>query len=162
MIKLTKQDIQAIHKADDIVVYLDANNPTGLVKLIKRRDWNKPFSEDQDWVINATASIDSGFKDGIHCFAMCNVKQFHYSGASSIMATLRAGDECNFRFWPDAHTNKYTANADLHGDVLYLDVRRDGKLHRTWEFEHSICPDNTARMCKGVGETQAWKYAKSA
>ncbi len=160
---LTKTDITAIRKADDICVHLSARNPQGLVRLIKRKPYHaKPFETDQEYVLDAPVTmetshgqmaLDSGTAD---CFAMAGI--YHGQGAhvSSILKTLRVGDEVTFSFYPDAHTNGYVAKAGLHADVLYLKVYRKGKRH-TFEVEHSISEPNSARMCRGVPNGESYE-----
>lgn len=155
---LTKDDIHAIRHADSVCVHLNTRNPKGLIRLIKRKPYNaKPFETDQEHVLPATAAMDNAWKHqelvesgAIQCFAMAWIFHSQQCHVSSVLKTLRVGDELRFRFYPDAHTTQYGEELGLHGDVLYLDVYRDGKPHARWELESSMCPDNSARMCRGV------------
>jgi hypothetical protein len=85
---------------------------------------------------------------------------YHSQGApvSSILKTLREGDEIRFSFYPDCHSNGYVASAGLHADCLYLHVTRNGK-RRTWELASSITAANSARMCRGVPKSADYDYA---
>lgn len=148
MATLTKDDIHAIRKADDICIHLNARNPEGLVRLIKRKPYNaKPFDCDQEHVLPATVRMAT--RVTAECFAMTNAK-FESSGVGSILKTLRAGDELRFQFWPDAQGNQYTKDAGLYADSVYLDVIRDGKRVARWDIDSSITPDNSARMCRNI------------
>ena len=50
MTVLSKTDIAAIRSADCICVHLNAKNPQGLVRLIKRKPYDaKPFETDQEY-----------------------------------------------------------------------------------------------------------------
>jgi hypothetical protein len=163
---LTKDDIHAIRRANDICVHLNARHPQGLVRLIKRKPYNaKPFETDQEHILTATATMETlegkrAFEAGTaECFAMAGIYHDQACGVSSILKTLRVGDELQFSFYPDGHTNQYVAASGLHADILYLHVRRDGKRVARWEFETSICPNNSARMCKGVPDTRDYERA---
>jgi hypothetical protein len=70
---------------------------------------------------------------------------------------LRAGDEVRFEFRADWHSNGNVANARLHADILSLLVYRDGNLVADYELDHSICPDNLARMVRNVEPSKWWK-----
>lgn len=162
MATLTTTDIAAIKGADDICVHLNSNHPTGLVRLIKRKPYGKPFAEDQEHILTATATLETPrAREALaagqaSCFAMSGIYHSQHAPVSSVLKTLRVGDEVSFRFYPDGHTNVYVARAGLHADLLYLDVRRDGRLVKSWEFDVSVCPDNSARMCKGVPNSDSY------
>lgn len=146
---LTKDDIAAIRKANDLCVHLNTNNPDGLVRLIKRKPYNaKPFDCDQEHALPARVQMEN--RTVAQCFEMIGIYHDQGCHASNVLKTLRVGDELTFSFWPDAHSNQYVKDAGLHADVLYLDVRRDGKRVARWEIGHSIGPDNSARMCHGA------------
>lgn len=162
---LTKTDIAAIRRASDICIHLGGSHPTGLVRLIKRKGYNaKPFETDQEYVLEGvtvrmeTTQGTAALENGAQCFAMAGIYHSQRCPVSSIMATLRAGDELTFSFYPDCHSNGYVAAANLHADVLYLHVIRNGKRN-TWELIGSICPNNSARMCRGVPNSSDYDRA---
>lgn len=164
---LTKNDISAIRNATAICIHLGTRgNAAGTVRLIKRKPYNaKPFETDQEYILETArvkmettlgqTALESGAAE---CFAMENI--YHSQGApvSSILKTLRVGDDITFSFWPDCHSNGYVAAAGLHADCLYLHVVRNGK-RQTWEFSNSICPANSARMCRGVPASRDYHNA---
>jgi hypothetical protein len=161
---LTKSDITAIRAADDICVHLGTRNPQGLVRLIKRKGYNaKPFETDQEYILESvTVTMETGLglsaleSGAAECFAMAGIYHNQRSGVSSILKTLRVGDELTFSFYPDAGTNGYVAAAGLHADSLYLHVRR-ASGRQTWELCDSICPNNSARMCRGVPNSESYE-----
>jgi hypothetical protein len=162
---LTKLDIAAIRHADDMCVHLNARHPTGLVRLIQRRRITErdPFAQDKEHVLTATVELH-GFRGKkeleaghAECFAMAGFYHNQYTSASLAMKSLRVGDEVTFAFWPDAHTNGYVAAARLHADVLYMHVRRNGKTIARWQIESSVCPSNSARMCKGIPNSETYE-----
>jgi hypothetical protein len=157
---LTKMDIAAIRQSDDICVHLNARHPNGLVRLIKRRDYNKPFSEDKEHILTATAKLDglrgqAELQRGeVECFAMAGIYHGQHAQVSLALRSLHLGDEVTFSFYPDGHTNGYLAAAGLHGDLLYMYVRRNGKTVARWELQSSVCPSNSARMCRGIPNSE--------
>jgi hypothetical protein len=163
---LTKDDIAAIRAADDICIHLNSHNPKGLVRLIKRKPYNaKPFETDQEHVLanehvtmETMAGLDAHERGIAQCFAMAGIYHSQGSPVSSILKTLRVGDELTFSFYPDCHSQAYVAAAGLHADCLYLHVRRNGK-RQTWELASSICPANSARMCRGVPKSADYDRA---
>lgn len=161
---LTKLDIAAIRACDAITVHLSSRVPEGLVKAIKRRDYGKPFAEDKEHILPATVSSHNergadALRNGAQFFAMEHVYWGQHCPTSSVLRTLRVGDEISFSFWPDALSNGYIAAQGLHGDLLRLTVRRDGKRVATWDFSQSFCPENSARMCKGVPVSDDYRRA---
>ncbi len=152
---LTKLDITALRKADDVCVHLNLDHPAGLVRAIKRADRQRdPFAQNAEHHVTAESCLDGyrcreAFLAGrIKCFA--SVTLYRDSNAASIFRTLRAGDAVVFRFYPDGECNGYAAAAHLHADQLYLDVYRNGKRVSTWLLDVLIAPENSARMCSGV------------
>lgn len=169
--KLTKLDIAAIRNADDIVVHLSKQMArAALVKRI-RHDEKHPFAQDAYHEIPCPIVMhghflggqrDNDIKNGdIACFAMASIYYNQTTPLSSALKTLHVGDEIRFRFAPDYETNQYMFEAGLHGDVLFLDVYRNGKYAAQWEICDSECPENTARMCKGVPYAEHW-FKRSA
>jgi hypothetical protein len=161
---LTKEDIHAIRHASDLCIHLNSNHPAGLVRLIKRKPYNaKPFETDQEYVLEgvkvsidghrAKAALESG---AAQCFDSVGIYHDQNTPASNILKTLRVGDELEFQFNPDYHCNGYVAAAGLHADSLILIVRRDGTRKHTWELAMQVCTDNSARMCRGVPNSDSY------
>jgi hypothetical protein len=160
MTSITKTDIAAIRSADTLCVHLNKTNSTGLIRLIKGRDRAKPFSEDQEYVLPCSVELHgynhrTAIENGAQCFAHVYLFHSQHTPVSCIMNTLRAGDEVTFVFYPDAHSNGYLAKAGLHGDALYMHVRRGDKRYE-WNLQTSTCPENSARMCRGVPPSQSY------
>jgi hypothetical protein len=170
MITLTKTDIAAIRKADDLIVRIDNNTgkSVGKVQLVKRKGlYNKdPFAQDMYHELTATVGMESlagdrEFTSGnVSAFAMVGIYHDQYTDTSAMLKSLKVGDEVRFTFWPDAHSNGYVAAAGLHADVLYMRVYRKGKSRPVkWEIYSSITPDNSARMVKGVPSSASYHEA---
>lgn len=163
---LTKDDVTAFRRADDLCVHLDSK--FSRVRLIKRKGYNaKPFETDQEYVLENASVVMEGFRakqalesGAAKCFAMVRFYHDQHTPESAAVKTLRVGDELVFEFHPDHHTNGYIAVAGLHSDTMMLRVRRDGKTVANWELETSTCPSNSARMCRGVPDSDS--YARDA
>jgi hypothetical protein len=69
---------------------------------------------------------------------------------------LKTGDEISLWFRPDYHTTAYLYHANVHADVLTMDVHRNNKHVATWLIAECSCPENSARMCKGVPYPEHW------
>lgn len=161
---LTKMDVAAIRQADDICVHLNARNPDGLVRLIKRKRYSdsRPFAEDIEHVL--TAKVDLYGLRGraelaagtVECFAMCGLYHSQQHQVSLALRSARAGDELTFSFAPDHHTNGYVAAQSLHADALLLVIRRAGKTIARWDLDISITPSNSARMVRGVPTSEGY------
>lgn len=164
MTVLTKTDIAAFRKADQISVHLNERNPLGRVTLIKRKPYNAaPFETDQEYPlencevrIESTRGREALASGAARCFELVYIYHSQNTPVSSILKTLRAGDEIAFCFAPDHCTNGYVADAGLHADALLLRVNR-GNKYFTFELEVSIGPDNSARMCFGVPKDSSYE-----
>jgi len=170
---LTKLDIAAIRKADTLVIHLNKANPQGTVRCVKRADYTiDPYAKDQSYsldcdvvlrhVYGATTSVTD---TDIACFGHVSIYSGQRCPVYCMLETLKEGDELTFSFYADAHSNGYIAKAGLHADVLNLLVRRplkDGKSrYYTWELNVSICPENSARMCRNVPVSRWYLEAAS-
>ena len=160
---LTKMDIAALKHADCLCVHITKDGT--IVRAIKRnpRTEKQPFATDLEHVIPATVGLeglrgrDELAAGRVTAFASVNLYPTQKHTACLILQTLRAGDELTFSFWPDAGTNGYVAAAGLHADCLYLHVRRNGKQIANWHLADSICPDNSARMVRGVPNSASYE-----
>jgi hypothetical protein len=163
---LTTIDIAAIRKADDLCVHLNKQHPNGLVRLIARKRPTKhnPFATDIEHVLEVPVStygvrgrddIAAGIAS---CFAMVGLYPCQKHHAASVMATLRVGDDVEFVFCPDHHSNGYIAAANMHGDTLQLRVKRKGHLVAQWDLTTSVCARNTARMCCNFPPSDSYEW----
>jgi len=161
---LTKTDIAAFRKADQICIHLGERNPTGRVVLIKRKPYNAaPFETDQEYKLEncevrleTTRGREALASGAARCFELVYLYHNQHTHASTVIKSLRAGDEIAFCFAPDHFTNGYVADAGLHADALLLRVNRANK-YLTFELETSIGPDNSARMCFGVPKDASYE-----
>jgi hypothetical protein len=131
---LTKDDITAFRKADQMAVHLSSDHPNGLVRLIKRKPYNAgPFEDDKEYRVTTVKVQMETFRGNealaagtAKCFELVSFYHDQGTPASSIIKTLRIGDDVTLSFYPDCHSNGYVAAQALHADCLYLRVRRDG------------------------------------
>lgn len=164
---LTKTDIAALRKADDLVIHLNAALPTGKVSAIKRKRLYDPdpFAQDVYHTVTATVGLEGsrGHKElaegRVKAFAMIGLYHNQHTTASALLKQLKVGDEVWFSFWPDGHSNGYIAAAGLHADLLMMRVIRKGKVIGRWELTSSVTPDNSARMVTGVPNSASYNEA---
>lgn len=152
--ELTKMDIAALKHASYILICRhrepDEESLFQAVKTFEKSAKN-PFEHREYHTIAAPVRGHYNYKTPeaqYRCVTSVTLYRSQHCAASSILATLRAGDEIALEFSPDGHSNDYVRTAGLHADVLYLHVYRKGVSHATFELESSICPDNSARMCR--------------
>lgn len=154
--ELTKMDIAALRQADYIVAWLNSHGVVGAkFEAVKRAEKTEksPFATDVRHEIAAPIRTVYDYRDQDAQWACCESVDL-YPGqacqASSALATLRAGDAIALEFYPDGKSNDYVRAAGLHGDMFSLHVYRKGMKHATFVLRSSICPDNSARMCRKI------------
>jgi hypothetical protein len=149
---LTKMDVNAFRQCDRIVVRRDPKPAVYCIKEIKRQD-DKPFQEREVYYHIAVEPIfeHRWNVDTSRASAFTLLWQYPNSVTplGSVLATLRAGDEISFRFGADDHSSPWLLELGIYGDVLALEVRRNGKLAARWDLEVSMRGSN-ARMIKGT------------
>lgn len=164
---LTAIDVAAMRQADRLVVaFNDHDNSLRKtsVRLVKdaRRTDKTPFATDQEHelVDCPIRVIDRFDTKGVVAFSHVSLFHTQHSPSSTIVRSLRVGDQIEFNFYPDCHTNGYVAAAGLHADVLLLYVYRgEGNKQRRLEYEidSGISPNNTARMIRGIPESNSYR-----
>jgi len=150
MYKLTKQDINALRKADDVCFYYNQKEGNYLIAIkeaTRKEKENNPFIRDCQFKINLDTEINPKPKP-MKAFASAYSETF-----KGIAEFLKPNDQIKLEWYKDALTNQYLIEQNLHGDALYLRVERErGKSIKFFKFliDTSICPDNTARMIKAA------------
>jgi hypothetical protein len=171
--QLTAIDIAAMRKCDRVVIVFNEsqnNLRRTCVVLTKeaRRSERDTFAQEIDHALEeCPVRIENhGIFAGelaaanVTAFALLYTYHNQRDHEASVLRTLRAGDVIAFRFYADCHTNGYIAAAGLHGDALFLDVERgEGKARRSFTFEmhSSVCPNNSARMVRGLAESDGYR-----
>jgi hypothetical protein len=154
--ELTKMDIAALRQADHIVAWLNSNGVVGAkfeaVKRAEKTEKN-PFATDVRHEIPAPIRTVYDYRDQDAQWACVESVTFYQSQAcqaSSVIATLRAGDAIALQFYPGAKTTEALRGHGFHGDQFNLLVYRKDKHVATFELSSSICQDNSARMCRKI------------
>lgn len=168
---LTKVDLAALRQMDDLVVQRYRNRGGEIVdrveciRKVQKTEANPWVTEqihrieapirirDDSWTMSKLDLTDAT------AFAMLGNYKHTLTTFTSALATLRAGDEIHFEFHPDYHSTQYLAEIGVHCDVLMLHVRRGEKRIACWEIQQSTCPDNTARMVRGIRPKREPEYA---
>jgi hypothetical protein len=161
--ELSKIDIAAIKQADFFTVWLDCNGVSGgLVEFVKRapeKSVKHPYPTDLRHSLEAPIRVAYDYRYPERSWACVESVTLYWSSKDdmvcAIMRTLRAGDAIAFEFYPDCHSNQYVTDAGLHADALRMLVYRDSSRVACWEVAQSICPDNSARMCKPMAKQYA-------
>jgi hypothetical protein len=145
-------DIAALRACDRVVVAMDKPGSNRVYAIKENRPSERdPFAKDIEYCISAPITVDRWeTPDTARCFAYLNNYRNQLTHDSSILALLRAGDGVIFEFCPDYHSNGYIAAAGLHADALTVKVYKGDKMVARYEIDQCCCPDNTARMCRGI------------
>lgn len=166
---LTKLDLAAISKCDYLTVrFAGSDVGRSRVDAIKRavKTGSDPFAVDRYHAIAAPIGVFGyDYKPDDVCRVTCVEVLWLYHDqhghVASVFGTLRAGDAIKFEFYPDCHSNGNMARAGLHGDALRLHVYRGDEAVRrlvaVWELATQCSPDNSARMCRGVGASESYR-----
>ncbi len=152
---LTAMDLKALRAANDISVHLNARFPDGRVIACKDNpQYGKdPFAErDIEYVVPIPVTEDKKAQSNFASFGLYRHGGFGH--AASVIDCLKVGDEVSFIFRADGGANQNNAPVGLHVDQLWLHAVRGGKKRLEFVVCTCICPENTARMCKGVPFTE--------
>lgn len=174
---LTRDDITALRTADSVYLThgkagREEGSPPGLIVALaeRKRRVPRPFAPTTgyaDWVTGeytvATDSRIHAYIDGgsrtrhySYAFAMLSALRLHSRWATAVRG-LRVGDVLTLDWSVDGFANEYLQRATtpsggdavpLHCDSVSLLVTRNGKRVGDYLLTVSICPDNTARMCR--------------
>lgn len=129
---LSGVDASYLRRASDVyAINIEGQN---YLRCVKRADPNDAFDVERRLDIPVEGNGEDGYFTSAYSFP------WH---------TLRTGTEIRLYWFPDANTNENLRDVGLHADTLYVDVRR-GKTWARYMVAVSICPENSARMCKGA------------
>jgi hypothetical protein len=162
MHELTKQDLAALRKANDVYINIDAESVA--MTCVKRVGWREqerdPYAEDKRYVI----TLDGANPYRTRGFA-------HPTYHNALCAILRVGDQLDIEIVADSLVNGYAKAArveasrmdrpemhaggydTLHIDACYASIWRKRNGKRVQIVHHMIldvgvCPDNPARMVR--------------
>lgn len=166
--ELSKDDITALRKAHDVHARR-SDGASQLETVFRFRNDDSVFQErsgegrrvvptkDDLRIYNRLSVVR---KDDLECFAHCVGGQYKHHWAT-IVGLLREGDEIEL-CWIGNDSNGYMKAArgeygdhgdsfvGLYHDRLDLNVYRKGKLRYSFHLDDCVCPNNTARMIRGV------------
>ncbi len=139
---LTKEDIQAIRKAD-AVSFHSSDKESKIMATIEKRN---PLFPANPLMSHRDITIGSNLPQ-LHY-----VTAFYYIGSAlyspewqTITRLLRPGDRLELFWYPNGGTNQILKSLSLLGDFVRLIVFR-GKNVLTFRLGESVGYDNTARM----------------
>lgn len=143
---ISKLDLAAIRQADRISFHF--HEGVHSVVCTKKVESPGPYGDsERDYEF----PVKGGFpysKTARACFAMIYTTRFNEEW-QTIAGCLKVGDELRLHWRADS--NQYLRDAGLHFDELLLHVKRGSKV-LVFSVATSICPDNTARMIRGLVE----------
>ena len=150
---IDRDDLKAMRTADAVVFrsYRDGDSTIECVK----KDRDEFGEKERRRNIAVYGSVYNGYDaDG----GRCRGEEMRYGCVvltcaqyvenwRTVVSLLRVGDELRLEFRTDEATNGYVKDAGLHADELWLRVDRNNK-RLYFLIETSICPSNSARMCR--------------
>lgn len=143
---LNRHQIRALRSADSIAIYSrNGENTATITATIKATD-SDPFEKRLD--IGVESRFES-FAPGsefvnAHATILCADTTAHWQ---SIAGTVRDGDDVRLIWASDAATTQALRAAGFHGDVLRIEIARDGGEARyAFDLITAVCEGNTARM----------------
>ena len=147
---LTALDLAALRRCDRIAVVLRPDAGISEVGAIGEDEMEYllpvPITVEGYW---RTALVDAA------CFALIYNYPSQKTHASSVLATLKAGDAIRLHFYPDALSTPALRASRFHGDALYVYVYRKDKLHAKFQIAHAVCNVESVRMCRGFSGSGA-------
>jgi len=156
---LSKMDVQAIRQCDKICLFHE--NGVGQVKLIKELKDYGPFDErEKSYMIDVSSRVhkwDDSIKHNVTASATCHELIYNWSASPStwdaVQAICREGDELRLEWQADAvngYFREAASRTPIHYDTLDLLIYRKGTYIASVRLSDSHCPDNTARMIRGI------------
>jgi len=145
--ELTKMDINAIKKSDDLIFRCNGSGKTRIeaVKRVGYKEKEKnPFADDRYHFID---DVKTEIEEGRIAFEMLHSHQY-CPMTKTIVNLLRPGDILVVIWNENGYGNGLTEKAGLVVDSLMLRVFRKEKLKYTFMVAQCICEDNTARMIR--------------
>lgn len=131
---LTPEEVSYLKRANDVyAINIDGQN---YLRCIKRGDPGDSFASDMRHDIPVEGNGADNYFTSAYEFPW---------------ASLRRGDKVRLYWFPDANRNEAMREVGLHGDALFVDVER-GRTSYRYVAATQVCPDNSARMCRGAGE----------
>jgi hypothetical protein len=151
---LTRETLKTLRKASRLCIY-SSFHATGetVESFIDVYTENEQNHEFPATVLQVPAVLDKGYRNEISgsCAFCFDVVHVCCETVSTVLRNLKVGDQLSLRWSVDGGRNGYMQSLGLHGDQLYLKVYRKGEVF-TYLLTTQVCPNNTARMIKGMVE----------
>lgn len=144
---LNRNQIRALRSADSVSFYTDNESRTTITATIKATE-SDPFEKRLDIVVESRFESFAPGSEFASAYAslLCADTSAHWQ---SIASTIRDGDDVRLIWSADAATTQALRSAGFRGDVLRIEVARDGGEARfSFDLIVAVCEDNTARMVK--------------
>ena len=143
---LNRHQIRALRAADTIAIHSRDGESTATITATVQASESDPFEKRLD--IGVESRFES-FAPGsefasAYAFMTCADTSAHWQ---SIASTIRDGDDVRLIWASDAATTQALRTAGFHGDVLRIEIARDGGEARfSFDLITAVCEGNTARM----------------
>lgn len=146
---LNRNQIRALRSADSVSFYTDDARRTTITATIKATE-SDPFEKRLDIVVESrfeSFAPGSGSKFvSAYASLLCADTSAHWQ---SVASTIRDGDDVRLIWSADAATTQALRSAGFRGDVLRIEIARDGGEARfSFDLIVAVREDNTARMVK--------------
>jgi hypothetical protein len=168
---LSADDIKALRQADTIC-FDQLKDQVGQIRAIKRGrrgDRDLFRTQDAERVIPCKSRVWASLREGVTqndltAFEYCGSAKYD-SAIQTILGLLKPGDEVELEwrtggngYLERSRVTEKEPGAEyspgmgerLYHDRLTLSVRRRGERKYTFNVADSVCPNNTARMIRGL------------
>lgn len=144
---LNRQQIRALRAADTIAIHARDEKSATITATLKATE-SDPFEKRLDIAVESRfESFAPGSEfDGAYALMTSADTSAHWQ---SIASTIRDGDDVRVIWSSDAATTQALREAGFHGDVLRIEIARDGGEARyAFDLLTAVCGNNTARMIR--------------
>lgn len=149
---LTNDDVKALRQADRLSFHFH-NGETEIVATRENRTAGPFDDRERKHRIAAESRFRGGDGDKPRaCFAMLHGMWEDANCGPTLARLVKPADQLRLQ-WIADNSNGYLTQArergvELFRDELHLQIVRKGKPFAMLFVESSICPNNTARMCR--------------
>lgn len=144
---LNRNQIRALRLADSVFFHTDDARRTTITATIKATE-SDPFEKRLDIAVESRIELSTPGSKFVSAYAslLCADTSAHWQ---SIASTIRDGDDVRLIWSADAATTQALRSAGFRGDVLRIEIARDGGAARfAFDLITAVCENNTARMIK--------------
>jgi hypothetical protein len=149
--QLTAQDIKALRTCDDVLYRYNRAGSVSCIEAIKRKSPSSVWEQTYDVLVTTTSTSYQDDMQVKSAFASMGNYKYSPSPLPTVLGLLHVGDTLTVHLVA-ANNHGYLDTAGLYCDMLYLHITRGSKV-LCFLLDTSICPDNSARMCKMENRT---------